>query len=519
MAIDPPSKTPVNAPPQTGDEHVVVAPRDARGVLVYLVAQESEQYIAVMEALESSIADLTPREVCLALQADGVAIDERTVEARLDKLREWGAVSARSDTSRILRFVDLLARNWRYTATPTGRHVQRFYRSVLAGTPMVREIPLQSLRGVVEAVDAIAGGPVSPEAKAELIRQLFVSHDDLDSALVGAEDSLAGLADRFDLSRESAGELKSLLVGYATHVAAELQRGSAHVYRVLHSLWEHFAEFAHVAVSESDARALIERGALGASRGGRVGDWEGLLAWFAPQSGRSARFGLRLVRALPGMHVNLRRLHSSSGTATSRGRALALAKACADPAHGTAIFLAAVGDHSWRKLHSESEELDGGLRPWRDGPRVEVPELLRLTGRSGARGRAPAARDDAEARAAVSEARDRRAAEHAAGIREVLAAKPGEILSERAARIAVTSLAAAARNRSAEGRRTGVRDGLACTLFHTGQGAGLLSAPTWRVVTPGRIAVFHTPGRTPSAPATQIHPELDSPHLLKESVE
>jgi uncharacterized protein (TIGR02677 family) len=485
------------------DEDRIVASRinDARGVLIYLVVQESAQYIAIMDVLESSITDLTPREVGARLRAIGSPLDDDVLEARLDKLREWGAVSARTDTSRILRHADLLARNWRYTATPAGRQVQRFYRKVLAGTPAVREIPLSSLARVAEAVDGLVSAQFANASIAELIGRLFVNHDDLDAALVGAEDSLAGLVDRFDLNNESTAELKALLVGYATHVAAELERGSARVYRALDALRSRFRELANEAVRASDARILIERGALTASHGGRIEDWEDLLAWFHPSSGRSARFALRLVRALPGMHVNLRRLHSSSGTATSRSRALALAKACTNPVYGTAIFLAALGDHPWRKLHGETDDADlPRIRPWRDGPRVEVPELLRRTGRAGARGRAAAARDDTEAREAVRVARERRAAEHAEAICEVLAATSGTPISDRAARVALASLMAAARVSSSNGRRTAIRDGLGCTLFHTGSDEGAVVAPTWRVLTPGRIPVFHLPNAVVDVP-------------------
>jgi len=83
------------------------------------------------------------------------------------------------------------------------------------------------------------------------------------------------------------------------------------------------------------------------------------------------------------MHVNLRRLHSSAGAATSRSRALSLARACADPTYGIAVLLAALGDHPWRKLYGEAEDEDlSRIRSWRGGPCVAVPELLRLTGRA-----------------------------------------------------------------------------------------------------------------------------------------
>jgi uncharacterized protein DUF2397 len=487
------------------DDFVVpTQPGDGRSVVIYLVARESAQYIAIMDVLEASVTDLTPREMVARLAAVGAALSNEIVEARLEKLREWGAVSARTDTSRILRHADLLARNWRYTATTAGRHVQRFYRKVLAGTPTVREIPLSSLARVVETAESLASTPQVGPGAADAIGRLFISHDDLDAALVGAEDSLAGLADRFDLTDASTAELKALLVGYATHVASELERGSARAFRALSALRSRFAELAATAVSASDARALIERGALAASHGGRVEDWEGLLAWFDPSSGRSTRFSLRLVRALPGMHINLRRLHSSSGTATSRARALALARACVNPSLGTAIWFAAVGDHSWRKLYGEADDDDlSRIRAWREGPQVEVPELLRFTGRAGARGGAPAARDDTAAREAVNEARERRRAQHDQAVREVLLASPGTTFSEHAARVALASLAAAVRSMPSKGRRTGVRDGLACTLFDRASESGSLRASAWRVLTPGRIAVFHQPGTDARPPGTE----------------
>jgi hypothetical protein len=131
--------------PDGGEDRIVAAHvEDARSAVIYLVVQESFQYIAIMDVLESSITDLTPDEVGDRLRAAGLPLDASVTEARLNKLREWRAVSARTDASRILRYTDLLARNWRYTATPAGRQVQRFYRKVLVGTPAVREIPLSS---------------------------------------------------------------------------------------------------------------------------------------------------------------------------------------------------------------------------------------------------------------------------------------------------------------------------------------------------------------------------------------
>ncbi|NNJ63345.1 MAG: DUF2397 domain-containing protein [Dactylosporangium sp.] len=502
-----------NGPDDEGAQTFEVEVTDSRRAMAYLVAPGSDDYIRIMAVLESSVTDLTPAEIAALVSAAGPPMSDSLVQQRLDKLKDWTAATGRSDPSRIRRHADILARNWRWTATPAGRQVHRFYTSVLAGTPTMREIPLPSLARIVDSVERLATALNLPRRDdtqiAELIGRLFTGHDDLDAALVGAEDSLAGLADRFDLDRDATAELKGLLVDYATHVAGELERGAHRAFDLLHRLLRpHFATLAGIAVTESQARALIERGALTASKGGRVADWDGLTAWCDPHRGRSSRFALRLVRALPGMHANLRRLHSSAGYATGRARALLLARACLDQRYGSAILLAATGDHTWRKLYGEADDTELTSNPaWRGGPSVELSELLRTTGRTGARGRAPAARDDSAARRAVQAARQHRLAEHAAAIEEILAAGPGQQLSPHAARVALASLMTAVRVGLTPGttdRRTGTRDGLSCTLFHTGDGAGVLTAPTWRVLLPGRQPVFHLPGQWVPGPRPTI---------------
>lgn len=485
---------------------------DARQVVGYLVRPESGDYIAIMDVLEGSVTDLTAAEVAAALAANGLRMDTRVVETRLDALKAMNAVSVRSDTSRARRYAEILARNWRYTASPAGRHVQRFYRQVLAGTATVREIPIVSLNRIVTHLEELAAalGAHDPNiervgaACMDAVGAVFTSHDDLDAALVGAEDVLMSLADRFDLDEERTHDLKGLLVDYATRVAAELDSGSARAAAALSVLKPWFVLLAHSAVDASQARDLITAGALSASRGGRIEDWDGLCAWFDARTGRAARFSLRLVRTLPGMHANLRRLHSSAGTASSRSRALLLAQAVLTPEVGVQIFQAAVGDHSWRKLYGQADEDEAVRNPsWRGGPQVPVPTLLRTAGRSGPRGRGAAPRDDTATKAQVAEARARRQSEHSAAVGAVLAAIPGQQLDESAARIALAALMTAARAGARGPQRTGVSGGLACTLVHTGTGTGTgtLDAPTWRVLLPGRIPLFHKPGQRPSAAA------------------
>lgn len=509
-AADANEGTSVEAATGLDGEQLILGVTDSRRIMTYLVVRESDDYVAIMDVLEASVTDLTPAEVAAALNGTARPLDVKTVETRLDSLRTWRAVSARTDTSQVQKIADLLSRNWRYTATPAGRQAQRFYRDYLADVPILREIPLTSLARVVSSLDALVacltddgpGALLTDKLTVERVGVLFTSHDDLDGALVGAEDALATLADRFDLDDDRTSELKSLLVDYATRTATELESGSARAARALTRLCPYFADLADLAVASSHARVLIARGALTASRGGRTADWNGLHAWFDASSGRAYRFSLRLVRALPGMHANMRRLHASSGTASGRSRALSLARACADPALGTQIWQAALGDHPWRKLHECADDDDlTTLPPWRTGPQVTIPDLLRSTGRTGPRGKGGPARDDTQARADVERSRQQRRAVHDAALREVLAAEPGALLSENAARVALNSLMAAVRSGARGPLRTATREDLACSVIHTGTGAGVLRAPTWHILLPGRHPLFHLRSRRPNEAA------------------
>ena len=187
--------------PMVDEPSLVANEGDPRTVVAYLVATYPEDYVAIMDVLESSVTDLSPAELTRALTANDHPLEAAVVEDRLEMLRRWHAVHATTDSSRIRRHADLLARNWRYTATLAGRQVQRFYRTVLLPTPVVGDPP-----GRAEPSRAVPGSPTRRQAPdvAEAVGVIFVSHDDLDAALIGAEDTLATLADRYDLNQTDA---------------------------------------------------------------------------------------------------------------------------------------------------------------------------------------------------------------------------------------------------------------------------------------------------------------------------
>ncbi|MGY3064575.1 hypothetical protein ACVWZD_008897 [Streptomyces sp. TE3672] len=163
---------------------------------------------------------------------------------------------------------------WRYTATAQGRRVQRLW-SLLASEGVVqREIPLDGLARIREALTALRETEASLEVLAKLAGQVFVEHDQLDASLVGQADMLAQLADRFDLGPDATAELKQLIVEYATHVVAHLNREVAAVHAQLSGLRPRFGELAAACGARSRAGALVARGVLAPSRGTQEQDWD-----------------------------------------------------------------------------------------------------------------------------------------------------------------------------------------------------------------------------------------------------
>ncbi|MGW3061745.1 DUF2397 family protein [Streptomyces goshikiensis] len=464
----------------------------------YLLGSRRREYVPIMDVLERSVDPLTPREVTCRLADQGVELPLAVVTQRLRALDQtYLAVSGRPDSD-IEHYHELSGARWRYSSTPRGRQVQRLYRQMAAEGTVHREIAVDGLARILDALERISSGAENgPEGIARLAGGVFVEHDSLDAALVGQGDALAQLAHRFDLDAAGTVELKSLLVDYATHVVAHLDRGVALIHHSLKLLRPRFGELADIMKGQSRARELVARGVLAPSRGLRTSDWEQLLRWFSPGCGQAERFGMQLVRAIPMMHTNLRRHQSQVGPGTLRAKALSLAVGCLDPRFGKAVERASLGDHAWMKLHTVAEDARGEVLSWHEGPRVPAMAMLRKTGQSRPRGRAGARRPREEAVAVAAEQRRQREAAREAAVAEVLAGRGR--LTDAACRAALKAVMAAVRVPETAGRRVGKAGGLGCTLTVEAAVTGRVDGVSWSVLLPGRTVCFHPPGRAPVA--------------------
>ncbi|MFE6631675.1 DUF2397 family protein [Streptomyces rochei] len=465
-----------------------MAAGDPARVVGYVLSPLRGQYLAIMEVLEQSVDHLTPAEVRAALAAKGTELPLSVVTSRVRALSDtFLAASGRPD-SQVERWHELNGARWRYSATPRGRQMQRLWTQMASDGLVPREIPMDGLSRIHQALRAMHGEQTPVATLSELAGQVFVEQDHLDGALVGQADMLAKLADRFNLDLRATGELKQLILEYATHVVVHLDAAVARIHAELVRLRPRFGEIAAARRGQSAAGALVARGVLAPARGLRAADWEQLLGWFSPSTGKAARYGLQLVRAIPMLHANLLRHQSVGGPVTLRARALSLAVACQDPRYGRAVLDHALADRPWTKLHTVAEGDTAEVVSWHEGPRVAALAMLRATGQSSARGavtgRKP--RDDSEA----VQRRAERQARHGAAVAEVLA--QGGPLSEEACRLALRAVMAAARAPEGPGGRTGQAEGIGCTLV-AAAGTGRVEGVRWSVLVPGRSVLFHLP--------------------------
>ncbi len=483
---------PAPSPDTATDALLLDVPRgDLRRVLAYILSPSHHQYAAIMDVLDDAAGDLTLAQVTEGLQARGLDATETAVAARLDRLHRHFEAVRPDPANDFARLEDLRATRWRYHPTTAGRMVHRFWRRLREENTEAREIPLTSLQAMADALGRLAHDRLSPQEVAQQVEALFLAHGVLDQAMEASADHLSALANRFNLDRDEAIELKRLLVTYATHVAAQVHDALFQAFDLLTDLRPRFAELAALAASQSRAAELVSRGYLAAAHGSREEHWVQLLEWCRPVEGRAARFTRGLVLAIRPLHLNLRRLQGS-GPTSLRSKALRLARVCEDREWGPRVSAAALGDQRWLKLTGWSEDGDGAS--WHDGPVVGIGSLERTAARSGGvSGSVARARSHSEAQALLEEAEREQARTRAAAIAEVLCGRGP--LSPEAGRVALEAVTAALSSPGLDGVRSGTDRSrqLVCTVSVSAV-VGRVTCQDWSALLPGHQVVFHPRG-------------------------
>jgi len=371
--------------------------RTGRDLFRYLVADEADEYLAVMDCFSDVLlTDLCATDIAASCAGRGAALDLTVVASRCRRLVRWGNLAVVERTARRRPADDRSGA--RYRATPAGLRVHREAGRLLATPDGAREVARESLGCVADElgriddllVDSAAG--LQADALAAHVTAVFAHHRLFADSVADFYSHLAEILDRVEHSdgADDYAEVEVLLLDYVDVIGSEVERSAPLVAGRLTRVMSHLDALL-AALPESGLPGAAPAGSatvrsLGRSRA----DWEMLAQWYDEDSGPRR---MREAAASALSHLLARTRRSGSGTPGFSHRAdlLRLARWFAESSDDRAhrLFAATFGVFPSRHLLLGPEEPDprvgAGTSWWRSDP-VVVPLSLRDRGDHSSRG-------------------------------------------------------------------------------------------------------------------------------------
>lgn len=258
-------------------------------VFAYAVAEKSEQYVAVIEALVTSRErfrlQLRPGEVAADVRAGGSNLDQSQVSLLLEQLADWGNVSRFYDSAAPETLAEFYNKRYLYQLTPRGSAAHDGVRAAQrAGLAVGGRLSGVLLPGILERLEAIRVAAAESEPDAGRLYSLFVD-------LFGSFGELA----------ENSARYMSDLAVQVSDLTSDDERFLSYKQAVFAYLSDFMARFdeilppvqALVAALDPGIAALLEVAAgadvaptlAGADEGPLANlrqRWSGVVGWFLP---------------------------------------------------------------------------------------------------------------------------------------------------------------------------------------------------------------------------------------------
>jgi uncharacterized protein (TIGR02677 family) len=383
---------------EDSDPAAGAADRPRRNLFRYLTAEESADYLSIMDLFTASLlTDLSAAEVAAQLAERGMSLDRDTAEERCRQLANWGNLVQSVRDARVSTVADYIRSRSRYQVSKLGGRLHREAVALLHASDGAREVARELLGQIVQSLDRILamleGREINPDALAGEVTTVFGNQRLFSDSVRDFYAYLAGILSRYDLGSGEYAQFKDLLLVYIDLITADVNRHAPAVARrvglVLEAIDPLLATLARLPGLTLPDGTPAER-----VQGRTSADWEELAYWYDAH-GASGPEQLRAAagQALGQLIINAKRLLDSSGTGFSR-RAdfLRLARwfAAADDEGAHRLFASAFGAYPARHLLFGPDEPDPRIGPttsWWDSEPVQVPVSLRERGDRAMRGR------------------------------------------------------------------------------------------------------------------------------------
>ncbi len=375
------------------------ADRARNGLFRYLTADESADYLAIMDLFSATLlTDLSAVEVTTELAGRGLAIDRDAAEARCRQLVAWGNLVPSLRDAKVSTVAEYIRSRSRYQVSKLGGLLHREAVAILHASDGAREVARELLGQIVQSLDRILAmlerRETDADALAGEVTTVFGNQRLFTDSVRDFYAYLAGILSRYDLGGEEYAQFKELLLVYIDLITADVNRHApavAHriglVLKLIDPLLDALARLPGLTLPDGTP---VER-----AQGRTSSDWEQLASWYDAIHGASGPEQLRAAagQALGQLITNAKRLLDSSGRGFSR-RAdfLRLARwfSAADDDGAHRLYAAAFGAYPSRHLLFGPDEPDPRVGPttsWWDSDPVHVPLSLRERGDRAMRGR------------------------------------------------------------------------------------------------------------------------------------
>lgn len=262
-------------------------------VFAYAVAEKSEQYVAIVEALvvsrERFRLQLRPGEVAADVRSGGTDLDQSQVSLLLEQLAHWGNVSRFYDSAAPETLAEFYNKRYLYQLTPRGAAAHEGVRAAQrAGFAAGGRLSGVLLPGILERLEAVrvAAAEAEPGRLYSLFVDLFGAFGEL------AENSARYMTDLAVQVSELTGD-DDRFVSYKQAVFAYLSDFMARFDEILPAVQALVASLDPVmpTLLEVAARADVAPTLAGSDEGPLAElrqRWAGVVGWFLPERDRLA---------------------------------------------------------------------------------------------------------------------------------------------------------------------------------------------------------------------------------------
>jgi len=197
---------------------IPLADRSRHGLFRYLTADESADYLAIMDLFSATLlTDLSAAEVASELVERGLAMDRDIAEVRCRQLVIWGNLVPSLRDARVSTVAEYIRSRSRYQVSKLGGRLHREAVAILHASDGAREVARELLGQIVQSLDRIRAmldrNQIDADALAGEVTTVFGNQRVFTESVRDFYAYLAGILSRYDLGGRGVRAIQGIAAG------------------------------------------------------------------------------------------------------------------------------------------------------------------------------------------------------------------------------------------------------------------------------------------------------------------